>query len=543
LNRKLLIALFLIVALPLVLLLWMGQRVARTEEERLDQRFDVLMKDRLILVDQRIQDYLRRLERDFLSLTSNLPLEAEALRTITRSDSRLASVFRISASGEIEYPVISPDRPLTLDEKGFLHRTGLIWQDRELVNEVVSESESSSRQATSFSLRSKSSEAEADASGTHGWYAWHFEHGLHLLFWRQLETGAFVGAELNRARLMSDLIAALPDSGEGIEAEEGRIVLSSADGDTLYQWGMGAMEEATPPRVSLPASPPLESWRWSWYGEPALGSMPIDSATLGLYGGIAALALALGLLAVYFYRESSRELREAGQRVNFVGQVSHELKTPLTNIRMYAELLEQELDDRDTEARKDLNVIVSESRRLSRLIGNILTFSRKDRETLRLRLSKGNLDEALRDTVEHFRPLLESKGVAIELVLQAGEEASFDRDVVEQIVGNLLSNVEKYGASGGHLKVESRREGDRSTVTVSDRGPGVPKAERERIFEPFYRVSDKLTDGVAGTGLGLALARDLARLHGGDLRLMESSSGACFELTIRHASMPEGGVS
>lgn len=189
---------------------------------------------------------------------------------------------------------------------------------------------------------------------------------------------------------------------------------------------------------------------WNLGDGPGMASRPLASftvgaASLGLYGGIVALALVLGLLAVYFYRESSRELREAGQRVNFVGQVSHELKTPLTNIRMYAELLEQQLDESDEEARKDLNVIVSESRRLSRLIGNILTFSRKDRETLKLRLSEGILDEALRDTVEHFRPLLESKGVAIELDLHAAELVSFDRDVIEQIVGNLLSNVEKYG--------------------------------------------------------------------------------------------------
>lgn len=81
----------------------------------------------------------------------------------------------------------------------------------------------------------------------------------------------------------------------------------------------------------------------------------------------------------------------------------------------------------------------------------------------------------------------------------------------------------------------SKTDGNRSTITVSDQGSGIPSAERERIFEPFYRISDKLTDGVAGTGLGLALSRDLARLHGGDLRLIDSDAGACFELTLDHS--------
>lgn len=528
-NRRLAVILFLIVFLPLALLLWMGQRVARTETERIERRFDALMRERLASVDERLRDYLASIENDLVALTDSLPEDADALRTVTRGNALLASVFRLSPAGELEYPVETAVRPLTETERGFLRRTNMLWADRELSRLSAGENETPSLGRSS------------PAASAHGWYAWHFEHGLHLLFWRRLESGAIVGAELNRPRFMSDLIAALPDTPADPENDAGRIVLSNADGDVIYQWGAGEMEDA--PRVTLPVSPPLESWRLAWYGQPPVAAGPLSGASLGLYSGMTALVFAMGLMALYFYRESSRELREAGQRVNFVGQVSHELKTPLTNIRMYAELLENELDEDNAEARKDLDVIVSESRRLTRLIGNILTFSRRDRDALRLRLTPGVLDDAVRDTVEHFRPLLESKGVAIELDLNAPGESSFDRDLVEQIVGNLLSNVEKYAASGRRLTVATRRDNGRSVITVADEGPGVPRAERDKIFEPFYRISDRLTDGVAGTGLGLALSRELARLHGGDLKLLDSQTGARFEITLAHDAPAEASPS
>jgi len=104
--------------------------------------------------------------------------------------------------------------------------------------------------------------------------------------------------------------------------------------------------------------------------------------------------------------------------------------------------------------------------------------------------------------------------------------------VVEQILVNLFSNVEKYAASGGVLQVASSQTGETTTITVSDGGPGIPARQHEAIFQPFYRSSDRLVD-VAGTGIGLSIARELAQLHGGDVRLVDSETGACFEVTLK----------
>jgi signal transduction histidine kinase len=103
---------------------------------------------------------------------------------------------------------------------------------------------------------------------------------------------------------------------------------------------------------------------------------------------------------------------------------------------------------------------------------------------------------------------------------------------VEQILGNLFSNVEKYGASGGWMQVTSRQEGPTTTITVTDRGPGIPRGQEERVFAPFQRLSNRLSDGVTGTGIGLTIARELARRHGGELKVVPVENGACLELQL-----------
>jgi len=252
-----------------------------------------------------------------------------------------------------------------------------------------------------------------------------------------------------------------------------------------------------------------------------------------LAAGMAALVLALIGLASYFYRESTREMREAAERVSFVNQVSHELKTPLTNIRMYAELLEQSLPDDNSKATQQLGVIVSESQRLSRLIGNVLTFARKQNDKLALHPTAGNVDQCIQFVLDHFKATFESKGVKTVFTRGAGAKVQFDRDALEQILGNLFSNVEKYAAGGGLLEVASRQEGSTTSIVISDRGPGIPRGQEEKIFEPFHRLSNKLSDGVTGTGIGLTIARELARKHGGDLKAVASDTGARFELQLQ----------
>ncbi len=232
-------------------------------------------------------------------------------------------------------------------------------------------------------------------------------------------------------------------------------------------------------------------------------------------------------LALYLYREQTRELREAARKVEFVSQVSHELKTPLTNIRMYAEMLDDQLEDAPQQ-RNYLGIIISESQRLGRLIGNVLNFSR----TPPLHVSEVEIDALVRQTLDHFLPGFRSRGLEVYTDLQAGIRIHSDADMLEQILNNLLSNVEKYAAGGGTVDVATRVADGQLLVSVRDHGAGIPAAERRKIFEPFYRIDNSLTEGVSGTGIGLTIARQQASRLGGELLVSDARPGARFTLKL-----------
>lgn len=366
-----------------------------------------------------------------------------------------------------------------------------------------------------------------------GWHPWHLEDGLHLLTWERQSDGSLLGAELDRVRLLADLVTALPDAAQ-LVGGNGRVRLLDAEGRVLHQWGR--FDPAGRPavaRVSL--APPLAAWSLEYF-DPGVAAPGAAVWVSGAVPWIGAIALLVAALAVHVYRASRRELLDAASRVTFVNQVSHELKTPLTNVRMYAELLAAEVAD-DPTATRYATVVTSESERLSRLIGNVLTFARSERRELSLHPRPGVPDEVVSHVLATFGPALAGRGVTVTTALAAARPVRCDADALEQILANLLSNVEKYASTGGSVHVETALLQGSSPATapttspnqlvlrVTDRGPGIAAAQRERIFAPFARISNALTDGVSGTGLGLTIARELARAHGGDLSLVPSPPG------------------
>jgi signal transduction histidine kinase len=253
-----------------------------------------------------------------------------------------------------------------------------------------------------------------------------------------------------------------------------------------------------------------------------------------LTGGLVSLLL-IGVWATI--RSAARERELARLKSDFVSTVSHELKTPLTSIRMFAEMLQQGVagGDRDRESRYH-DIIVSESERLGLLIANVLDYSQIERGTRRYTFEEDSVSEVAGEAVETFRRLRE--GEQSDVVFEVDPEAAdarvkVDRAVVVQSLLNLLANAAKYGGKDHPIDIRVCREDGDVRISVRDRGPGIPSKEHAAIFREFYRAPEAYSLGVEGTGLGLALVKRHVEALGGRVVLDSAvGRGATFSIVL-----------
>jgi signal transduction histidine kinase len=236
------------------------------------------------------------------------------------------------------------------------------------------------------------------------------------------------------------------------------------------------------------------------------------------------LAFTLGVAAFAIYL-IKRESELAALRDNFVAGVSHELRTPLAQIRMFAETLRLGRVSSPADRRRSLEIIDHESRRLAHLVENVLQFARSGRGAIRLRLESADMAADVRAAIHAFAVLHRSPDVEVRAELQEGIVANVDRDSVRQILLNLLENAAKYGPLTQRITVGMALIGSHVRLWVDDEGVGVPPAERERVFEAFYRLSRDANSAVGGSGIGLSIVRELARAHGGACRIEDAPGG------------------
>ncbi len=245
------------------------------------------------------------------------------------------------------------------------------------------------------------------------------------------------------------------------------------------------------------------------------------------------VAVIAGLAALY--RMVAVAVGFAERRSNFVAAVTHELKTPLTAIRMYAEMLRDGIVPSEAKRDEYHRHITAEAERLSRLIDNVLEFSRLERNARPMELVAGDIGPVLADAATMLRPHVERGGLQLRVVVDDGlPPVRFERDALLQIVVNLVDNAVKYaaGARPGEIVLAATRTDDgRVVVRVRDHGPGVPREHLGRVFEPFHRGERELTRRTKGTGLGLALVRSLTEAMGGRVNGRNVSGGG-FEVEV-----------
>lgn len=363
----------------------------------------------------------------------------------------------------------------------------------------------------------------------HGWVE---SASLPLASWHRRENGEIVVFTLFDRALHATfrplLQNQLPDYMRALTGPSGHHRWMGPDGIALSNRPLAASIATLPPDAVLPLRSRFGTWLIECWDERRVEGV-YDPA------GLTASALAAGLLALLgggLFVSQRRAAMHATQRVSFVNRVSHELRTPLTNMLLNLDLAEDELPHDDcTVAREHLTLVRRESARLGRLIDNVLTFSRAERNQLSAHLEPQLLAPLLEPSIKAFHPLLKRRGIDLDARVPAELIARVDTDALVQIVTNLLSNIEKY-APGGPARLEADADSNNVRLRFQDSGPGVSAGMRERIFSPFVRASDAPTEGVSGAGLGLSIARDLARRMDGDLVLLPSEKGALFELRL-----------
>ncbi|MBL4889022.1 MAG: HAMP domain-containing histidine kinase [Candidatus Lindowbacteria bacterium] len=544
-KARLVIVFLVIILAPLMLLGWLGDRMVTEEQELLNNQYKILMSSRLNDVDFTIKRLLESLEPELMRTIEKASVYYEEdngidkIRRLVRTSPKISQIAVLNKEGKVLFP--SPSLPLSKSEKEFLDRTRSVWDGGYLLSQVrkAEADRSSGSSQTKWSPQQTRKAASisptlSNQSIRHGWYTWYWGNGINLLFYYTDPSGKLIAAEISRIRLLADIISTLPTTKltDSI-LPDARIRLLDSRDNRVYEWGGYQIPQGTKASAERSLTPPLEAWKLEYYStDREFESILAQSKLVQTLAPIVVSGIFLLGLGLYFYRENNRELTEAKEKVNFVNQVSHEFKTPLTNIRMYAELLENEISNDQSKASQQLGVIVSESQRLSRLIQNVLTFARGQRKKVTLRPSKTNINALVEALLDEFRPSYDAKGIVTKVSSNLADDMWCDADALRQILGNLLSNVEKYAAAGGRLDLDIKKIQGQIEITIQDQGPGIPMVEREQIFQAFHRLSDSLTDSGTGTGIGLTISRALARLHNGDLLLDKSETGACFRVIL-----------
>lgn len=245
------------------------------------------------------------------------------------------------------------------------------------------------------------------------------------------------------------------------------------------------------------------------------------------------LVLTGGLVAAAFL-QLRREAELSRLRADFVSGVSHELRTPLAQIRMFAETLLLGRVRNDEERVRSLQIIVSEAQRLTHQVGNVLLYSRSERERINVTPQAIDLGELVRELSEAFEPLARNARADLRVTTTPGLTANVDGELVRQALLNLLDNATKYGPPGQTIELGAGLvPGSRIQLWVEDEGPGIAPDAQERIWEPYYRMARHRESAVAGSGIGLAVVRKIMEALGGRARVEPSErGGARFVLEL-----------
>jgi len=372
---------------------------------------------------------------------------------------------------------------------------------------------------------------------------------LRFTFARERLT-SFTVLRVDAERLRGDFIPALVATKVAkVEAPTGFPPLSVTvlDGDhrVIYPHGGGSakdgfVQERTFPLVfydpdltvfQAPGNAPPETWRVrTGFGNQTIPQI-VASRERPQRALMAMLAGVMGLGVFFVARAAAREVRLAELKSNFVSSVSHDLKTPLALIQLFAETLELGRVKNTERTSEYYRIINSEARKLTRLINNLLDFSKIEAGLRRYKREPKDLTEVTRHVLESLDSQFRHNQFTVASRFDGVVPVSIDLEAAEQALENLLSNAMKYSPEHRDILVEVARDAQFGVVRVTDHGVGIPARFQRRIFRKFYRIQADAGSGPQGTGLGLAIVDHVMRGHSGFVRVVsEPGRGSTFSL-------------
>ncbi len=281
---------------------------------------------------------------------------------------------------------------------------------------------------------------------------------------------------------------------------------------------------------------PLDFWELEIF--PTLENPLLSGSNRWLYAklwGIFLLWLVIIFGAGVALYSLLKQRRLSLQKTTFISSITHELKTPLTSIKMFSDILSKNANlKKDTEAQKYLDIIKTESNRLAQLVDNVLDFAKIERGVKQYHFEYEEPEAVIRSVVDTFQYQANIHGVPIELNLESPmPEVFVDRNAVSQALINLISNAIKYSPNKQKITIEAAKNGQFVNISVVDHGLGIEKKYLNRIFDDYFRINEKSSENIAGTGLGLPLVKRIAEAHGGSVAVeSEYGKGSTFTLKL-----------
>jgi len=562
-TKRVLAFYWLLLLVPAIVISVAAYQLLAHEKTRLHDQAQAANLERARLLAESIRLTVLSVQDAVAGTLADLPVTTleESLTNWRNTNPLIRNVFVWSSATGLQYP--HPSSPSSSEEKRFIQRYDalfsgrLAWPDKvreeatvsvkpgsppagtsryDLVREVQS-LKAGARKLTDLAQKppveeSLGSSAAQPADDSCGWRPWFMENRLYMISWcRETAGNTFFGVELEMMTLLSRLVATFPET-----APHGLIyTLNDGSGRVLHQSSGPALADNTKPRFTVSLAPQLPHWEIGVYG---VDDAPVEHATRNfmLFADLLLAILIVAMLAGggLLTWQAVQHARDARRKTTFVSNVSHELKTPLTSIRMYAELLLTGRVQDEEKQEKYLEVIVDESQRLTRLVNNVLDFSRLEQDRKKYHLEPIDLPDMVNRFIETQRLRLEKEGLIVgENIQVKGYPVTADRDALEQVLLNLVDNVLKYAADGKEICFDLERSDNCCRLRIMDRGSGVPSSHRKKIFEKFHRVDDSLTTRQPGTGLGLSISRKILQDLGGDLVYKDrQGGGSCFEMTL-----------